>query len=346
MYTSIDSMMRRYERLARQHRADLTDREALKAWQDEARARLSSLLGLTVLEKPADCGFKELWSEDAGDGVRRTLAQIAVEEGVEMPFYILTPQHRLDSRVFICPPGHQGGGMESVAGRRGNADVERMTAHYNYDYGLRLARMGHLVIAPDARGFGLRREEGESGDDKILLSSCRALAHMALPLGLTVAGLQVWDLMRLVDWLSEEGHGHIFLFGFSGGGLQSLYTAAVDSRVEGAFISGYYYGFKDSLLLLNGNCDCNYIPRLWLDYEVSDIASLIAPRPLVIQSARGDHLNGPRGLDNVLPYVEELREAYRLLGAEGKLYHDIIEGPHHFGHEHLKEDFEKIGMEI
>lgn len=236
--------------------------------------------------------------------------------------------------------------MESVAGRRGNADVERMIAHYNYDYGLRLARMGHLVIAPDARGFGLRREEGESGDDKILLSSCRALAHMALPLGLTVAGLQVWDLMRLVDWLTEEGHGHIFLFGFSGGGLQSLYTAAVDSRVEGAFISGYYYGFKDSLLLLNGNCDCNYIPRLWLDYEVSDIASLIAPRPLVIQSARADHLNGPRGLDNVLPYVEELKEAYRLLGAEGKLYHDIIEGPHHFGHEHLKEDFEKIGMEI
>ena len=103
-----------------------------------------------------------------------------------------------------------------------------------------------------------------------------------------------------------------------------------------------YYKSHD----MNGNCDCNYIPRLWLDYEVSDIASLIAPRPLVIQSARGDHLNGPRGLDNVLPYVEELKEAYRLLGAEGKLYHDIIEGPHHFGHEHLKEDFEKIGMEI
>ena len=44
MYTSIDSMMRRYERLARQHRADLTDREAFKAWQDEARARLEDIV--------------------------------------------------------------------------------------------------------------------------------------------------------------------------------------------------------------------------------------------------------------------------------------------------------------
>ena len=85
----------------------------------------------------------------------------------------------------------------------------------------------------------------------------------------------------------------------SGGGLQTLCLAALDERVACAVISGYMYGVEDSLLHLSGNRDCNYIPHLWESADMGDVAALIAPRPLLIEAARQDPLNGPRGMDNV-----------------------------------------------
>ncbi|MBR5116978.1 MAG: hypothetical protein IK096_07920, partial [Lachnospiraceae bacterium] len=57
---------------------------------------------------------------------------------------------------------------------------------------------------------------------------------------------------------------------------------------------------------------------------------LIAPRRLIVQSCRGDHLNGPRGLDNVYEQLDVVRAAYRLFDAEDSLSHDIREGEHCF----------------
>ena len=49
-------------------------------------------------------------------------------------------------------------------------------------------------------------------------------------------------------------------------------------------------------------------------------------RPLVIQSARDDHLAGRRGLANVLAPMDELRVAYELSDAVERLYHHIVPG--------------------
>ena len=107
-------------------------------------------------------------------------------------------------------------------------------------------------------------------------------------------------------------------------------------------ISGYLYGFKDSLLELNGNCSCNYVPGLWNALDMGDIASLIAPRPLVIQSGRADHLNGPRGIVNAEEQVEIVRKAYGLNGAAECLVHRCYEGGHQFHEEDLEEDLKRM----
>ena len=151
--------------------------------------------------------------------------------------------------------------------------------------------------------------------------------------------------MRLIDYVEERGEWRtddLGCVGFSGGGLQTLYLAALDDRVRRAVISGYLYGFKDSLLELNGNCSCNYVPGLWKAFDMGDIASLIAPRPLVIQSGCSDHLNGPRGIKNADEQVEIIRSAYRLNGAEDRLIHHHYEGGHQFHEEDLKEDLERM----
>lgn len=121
----------------------------------------------------------------------------------------------------------------------------------------------------------------------------------------------------------------IIAFGFSGGAMQSLYLSALDDRIHATFLSGYMYGFRDSLLRMNRNCSCNYVPHLMEHFDMGDIASLIAPRRLMIQSCREDRLAGVRGLTNVQEQVDIIRANYAVSGNTENVQQDIEDGPHH-----------------
>ena len=279
-----------------------------EAWKIATRTRLYDVLGLSLMDR-APTELRELSRVRVAGGIVRTHAMLQVERDVWMPFYLLEPQSpKLDAHgrkcCYICPHGHQGAGAASVAGVTGVPAVDDAVRKFNYDYGLRLARMGYVTVCPDARGWGYRRDWKGQGDDEnsFLRGTCLNQARMAEPLGLTVAGLNAWDNMRLIDYLEARGDiamDDLGCFGFSGGGYMTLYLAALDPRVRKAFVSGYLYGVGDSLLHLNGNCSCNYTPGLWRLLDMGDIASLIAPHPLLVQSCEEDHLNGSRGLKNV-----------------------------------------------
>lgn len=329
--TSLDSFLSKWERLSRK---DAFPHGSARAWRDGARKTLSEILGLGLLEKPESLEPEKLSSEPWHEGATLERWTILVEEDVSMPFCVLRPG-KPNGRALVCAPGHLGGGKESLIGNREDPRVAEKIDFYNYDYALRAAALGFTTFAHDPRGFGERLEEG---DCDILSSSCRRIAHMAAPLGLSLAGLLVWDIMRLVDHVTEnEGFGDVGILGFSGGGLQALCAGALDTRLKLVFTSGYFYGFRDSLLVLNANCECNYVSSLWRHFDVQDLAAMVAPRPMVVQSAEGDHLAGPRGLENVIPQVAEARLAWEEEGVPGLLVHDIIPGGHHFGPERLRE---------
>lgn len=300
--------------------------------------------------------IRELSRVRVAGGIVRTHAMLQVERDVWMPFYLLEPQSpKLDAHgrkcCYICPHGHQGAGAASVAGVTGVPAVDDAVRKFNYDYGLRLARMGYVTVCPDARGWGYRRDWKGQGDDEnsFLRGTCLNQARMAEPLGLTVAGLNAWDNMRLIDYLEARGDiamDDLGCFGFSGGGYMTLYLAALDPRVCKTFVSGYLYGVDDSLLHLNGNCSCNYTPGLWRLLDMGDIASLIAPRPLLVQSCEEDHLNGSRGLKNVDEQLKIVRDAYKLLGRRDGLRHEVCPGEHHLGVTHLAEDIEWLDSHV
>lgn len=320
-----------------------------EAWRVATRARLYDVLGLSLMDR-APIEVRELSRVQVAGGIVRTHALLQVERDVWMPFYLLEPARpKLDERglkrCYICPHGHQGAGAASIAGVAGVPAVDDAIRKFNYDYGLRLARMGYVTVCPDARGWGYRRDWKGQGDDEnsFLRGTCLNQARMAEPLGLTVAGLNAWDNMRLIDYLEARGDiamDDLGCFGFSGGGYMTLYLAALDPRVRKAFVSGYLYGVDDSLLHLNGNCGCNYTPGLWRLLDMGDIASLIAPRPLLVQSCEEDHLNGVRGLANVDEQLDIVRDAYELLGCGEGLRHEVCPGGHHLGVTHLAEDIE------
>lgn len=346
------------ERLKREGRSAAfkgTTPEDFEAWQIATRVWLFDLLGLSIMDR-VSIEARELDRVQIAGGIVRTHAMLQVERDVWMPFYLLEPQSpKLDARgrkcCYICPHGHQGAGAASVAGVTGVPAVDDAVRKFNYDYGLRLARMGYVTVCPDARGWGYRRDWKGQGDDEnsFLRGTCLNQARMAEPLGLTVAGLNAWDNMRLIDYLEARGDiamDDLGCFGFSGGGYMTLYLAALDPRVRKAFVSGYLYGVDDSLLHLNGNCSCNYTPGLWRLLDMGDIASLIAPRPLLVQSCEEDHLNGSRGLKNVDEQLKIVRDAYKLLGRRDALRHEVCPGGHHLGVTHLVEDIEWLDSHV
>ena len=119
-----------------------------------------------------------------------------------------------------------------------------------------------MVVCPDERGSGDRREFPEQGDEpeKIRMNSHRELLQVCIGFGQSVIGMAVWDLMRLADYL----------------------LALSES--------------KESLIELPQNCACNFIPHMFETADMGELGALIAPRPFFVESGEKDGLNGKSGL--------------------------------------------------
>lgn len=312
-------------------------------------------------------GFVRTENEKTGaqhDAILRYHVLLRAEPDITLSAYLLVPTSAgADTPVLLCPPGHNGAGKYTVAGVTGYRAIEESIGKYNYDFGLQLACLGYVTFCPDVRGFGERRELLDDTKELPLAmkGDCYWLAHMGEPIGIPVLGMLSWDLMRCVDFLKEYtmtkggklrhltdgahtdseatcwNPERIIAFGFSGGAMQSLYLSALDERIHAVFLSGYMYGFRDSLLKMNRNCSCNYVPHLMEHFDMGDIASLIAPRRLMIQSCREDRLAGTRGLANVQEQVDIIRANYAVTGIAEHVQQDIEDGSHHIDTSHLQD---------
>lgn len=330
-YTSEAALSARFRARGGRLRFAGGDARAALAWQRRARRALARHLGLHRL---TSCPPRARLLETRRIGaLTREKWLIAVEPGVRMPFYLFVPPLKPGERrpLVLCPHGHCSGGKAAVAGCDETPEIRVAIAEYHYDYGRRIAEAGALTACPDARGFGERREPLRQAADQILRSSCHNLMLAGAPLGLTVQGLWTWDLMRLLDVLQHDRRvdpRRVGCVGLSGGGLQTLNLAALDKRVKACVVSGYFYGFRESLLVLSDNCACNLVPHLWEDFDAGDIGALIAPRGLWIETGDADPLNGRGGLKNVRPQVAITRRVFAALGAARQVRHDVFAGAH------------------
>ena len=331
-YTSLDRMLELFGREARSLPCRAENAETYAAWKTALKDKLSELTGLSVMEK-CDLYPKLMDSARPEEGVTREKWIIQTEKDVWMPFYLLKPDTAAARQpCVIATHGHYGGGKYAVSGRADIPAVKEKIDEYHYAYGLAFAKAGYTVFSPDARGFGERRESTKQTDEEhdFLTSTCEQLNHIAICLGRSLTGLWIWDLTRLIDYIESRGDcdpRRIGCAGLSGGGLQSLWLAAMDERVRCAIVSGYFYGYRDALLKLP-NCACNYVPGLWKAADMGDIGALIAPRPLMIETGDEDSLNGESGLNNVRTQLDITKGAYTLFGAADRLYHVIRHGGH------------------
>lgn len=303
-----------------------TDARQLENWQEKARKQLNRLLNVVRDKRlsPPVFNGREIFKEHI-----REHWSIETEHGICMPFYLLIPQGKGPFPPAIAVHGHGFGAKEGVAGCSENPVIAAAAAEYNAGFGLELVRRGFLTAVPDVRGFGERREKQHLGDEKVLESSCNELSLLAIGAGRTLAGMFVTDLAALADFLlgREDAAGDLSCVGLSGGGLQTLLFSALDERVKNAVVSGFFYGAKKALFEMP-QCACNYAPGLWSDFEMCDIAAMIAPRRLFIETGDNDPLNG--GLENALAEGRAAAEAYRIAGAEENFRQQVYGGGHRF----------------
>lgn len=301
------------------------------------QALIYELKQLTALDAGESCDMKPKIVERVRlEGYYREKILLETEPGIILPVYALIPDGIKQGEkrpVVLALHGHWVCGKYAVAGRYDIPEAAEAIRTYNCDYGVQYVKQGFIVFCPDARGFGDRREEhlrGRASESEMALP-CYSINTVAMSLGRTVAGMMAWDNMRLIDYARtrEECDGdRIGCCGLSGGGQQSLWLSIFDPRIKCTVISGYFYGFKSSLLRIPDHCSCNYIPHLWEKADMGDLGALIAPRPLLIETGTKDPLNGAEGLDNVYPQVAIARKAYNLFGSGDRLYHHIFEGGH------------------
>ena len=148
-------------------------------------------------------------------------------------------------------------------------------------------------------------------------------------MGKTVIGLRVWDVIRTIDYIrsrSEPMLAGIGCLGLSGGGTTTLFATAVEPRITAAVVSGYFNTFQDSIMAI-AHCECNYVPNIVTYAEMSDIASLIAPRPVLIEMGTEDPIFPVAATE--IAY-HQLEQVYEVLGARERLDKDIFPGAHAF----------------
>lgn len=345
-----------YKNLGQAYAFRAQTREEAEQWRPEFRKALRRELGLDMLEEiaagwnPACPCPAEQPERVEEEGYVRYKFRMETLPQVFMPFYMLVPNGavREPARAVIAIPAH-GANKDTVAGvPTGSTVREKLSRTPKEAYGLALVKRGYVALCPDPPGYGERMEplsreatafakarpenagEEETPAPDPLGCSCKDLAQTAEAFGMSLTALEIWDLMRLVDFAmgqKEIDGKRIGCIGFSGGGQYAMWLAAMDERIQAAAVSGYVHGYYDSILDVH-LCPCNYAPRLWRLGDISDICSLIAPRPLFVENGLDDPLNGYRGIAGPREQVDSIRKAYRLYGQEEKLVHATPEGSH------------------
>jgi dienelactone hydrolase len=176
---------------------------------------------------------------------------------------------------------------------------------------INLARQGYVVFTYDMVGYGDSRQLPHTFDGK-----------RETLWGLSLAGLQLWNAIRALDFLESlpmVQRDAIGATGESGGGTQTFLLSAVDPRVKVAVPVNMIS------LHMQGGCLCENPPGLRLDTTNVEIAATIAPRPLLMVAATGDWTKNT--LEQEFPAV---RSIYELLGARDRVHAVRFDAEHNY----------------
>lgn len=292
-------------------------------WRARAAARLDALLGPWPRAVPLDVETTE--TVDCGT-YRRERVVFDTEETMSVPAYLLVPHARTEPGPAVLAIHGHGPGKSRVCGLEPGNDGD--------DYAHALAMLGYVVLAPDLRAFGERSDW--MPPDKYECDWNLVCATMA---GEVPLAHNLWDLRRALDVLTAHplvDDSRIAAAGLSYGGTCTLFLAAIDERVRAAIVSGYLSSWRAAHTMPWNMCGSQVMPGQLGELEHLDLASLVAPRPLLVETGTDDMIFP---VDAARATVASLRRVYTHLGAPGDaIVHDVFDGGHRW-HGRFTADF-------
>jgi dienelactone hydrolase len=296
-----------------------SDPAAVPAWRERCRARLAGLLGPDPDRVPLDV---EVRSSVDCSAYRRDSIVFDSEPAMSVPAFILVPHDRVEPGPAVLAVHGHGPGKSEVCGLDDAPSRAAIEEHHG-DYGHELARRGYVVLAPDLRCFGERRDWNPPDKYGCDLNLVHAVAAGANPLA-----QNLWDLRCALDVLAAHplvAADRIGAVGLSYGGTATLFLAAADERVRAAVVSGYFNEWTAAHRVPWNLCGSQVLPGMLGELEHVGLGALVAPRPLLVESGTED-LIFP--VDAARREVARLATVYAALGAPDALEHDVFDGGH------------------
>ena len=282
-----------------QEGSDFQPPDSPQAWRDRARAvreQLLVTLGLWPMPaktelNPRVFGIMERDGYSIDKVVLETFPGFYLAGNLYRP---ASPKGR--SPLVLCPHGHWEEG-------RVNVDVQSRC--------VRLAQLGCVVFLYDMVGYADSKPFGHAFLDDRLRRW-----------GLGLPGLQTWNSIRAIDWLTSRADvdpTRIGITGESGGGTQTFLLTALDERIK---VSAPVVMVSDSF---QGGCACENGAGLRIGTDNVEFAALTAPRPLKMVGASGDWT--ARTLTNALPSIQVV---YAHSGSTAHVEANVFDFPHNY----------------
>ncbi|WP_246255718.1 alpha/beta hydrolase family protein [Cyclobacterium plantarum] len=240
-----------------------TEYTSEKAWDKRAKTIRKQILKGTGLDKMPEKGPMNPIMGEIREYDGYSVRNVAFES---LPGVFVTGSLYMPAEFTGKAPG--------ILSPHGHWDKEGEVGRYRPDAQKRfasMARMGAMVWAYDAVGYGQQKELGwdhrEDGE---------------------VLKLQLWNSIRGVDFILSMGADpeRLAVTGASGGATQSFLLAAVDDRIDVVapvvMVSAHFFGGcvceSGMPIHKNKNFQTNNV----------EIAALVAPKPLLLVSVGGD----------------------------------------------------------
>jgi len=196
-----------------------------------------------------------------------------------------------------------------------------------------LALKGFIVLCHDPIGQGERLQsfdrqlgrsvspQGGSGNDH------QQLGAQAMLIGEASTRFWVWDATRALDYLESRPDvdaTHLGAVGCSGGGSATTFIGALDPRLKavapGCFTQTYRLMFTGP----DPDSEMEFPRSLASGLDHADFAELAAPTPWLFLATEHDYYSPP----GVKIVYDEVRNWYKLYGAEDKVRMFVGTGPH------------------
>lgn len=315
-----------YEETPRQFAFQATTCEEAERWQGALRRKLTELVG--GFPRHACTLHPQVLASHEFDNYTRETVQFQSRPHMTVLGYLLLPKDfSPPGAAMLCLAGH-GRGVDDIVGIEEDGRMRTEYGGYQNDFALQCVAHGYAVLAIEQFGFGHRRDSAarQRGAGN---SSCQPSAGAAFLLGQTMVGWRVYDAMRALDYLAtrpEIDSQRVGIMGISGGGTTTFFASALDTRFKAAVVSGYFNTFRDSILSLS-HCIDNYIPSVLKYAEMSDIAGLIAPRAMFVESGTEDTIFP---IEATRLAVNRAKEIFGVFGADDKLGFEAFEAGHSF----------------